>query len=224
MLSHDAQRDPPVGLLTLTTRDPRYAVGDLLSKKYEAFKRVIRGTFPGFQAFGRIEFSRSQRLPHIHLLIKGVATSAMAELGRLARKTWRRLTGAWRVEAKPIGSQEAVLRYLTLSVGKKGQRPPEWWTGKQTLWTRGYFDRPVAAVRAEARARLRSSRRRWLGRRRGVRAVGGTTPWAGPGRGSSKQSRTRQVCHQAVTRMRQIVRASRAGPAWSYRGRKIGRA
>jgi hypothetical protein len=80
---------------------------------------------------------------------------------------WRRYSpdGAWRVECAPLRSPMGMIRYMILHHYKRSQAPPPGTRNVKrlrpsigTMTRPGYFNRPVAEYRAQAREMLRDER------------------------------------------------------------------
>lgn len=132
----------------------------------EALAKAGRRRWPDLQWFVQVEFQLRGAL-HLNLLIKGVDVADAVELLELLSSRW-----CDRVDARPVGqwigevsNEGGLAKYLGKRLGhglKSEQAPPLGWRGHRTSQTRGYFNRPVTELRAEAR---RVFRRRALIRR-----------------------------------------------------------
>jgi hypothetical protein len=74
------------------------------------------------------------------------------------RAEWRALSGAWVVEARELRTVGGATAYLALHHEKAQQAPPKGWSGKRFRPSKGYFNAPIAELRAEARLRLTEHR------------------------------------------------------------------
>src|SRR6185436_19966553 len=108
--------------------------------------------------------SGGHRRIHLHGLVKDVAPEHAPELADRARFVWKKRTGAHRVEAHELHRPAGALAYLVNHHQKTAQRPPHGWTGKRFRPSNprgdrpGYFERPIAELRTEARGRLADKR------------------------------------------------------------------
>lgn len=160
MLLLDAAEYAPTLYVVLTAREH-------LTRKdtyhhLRQLRRAARKRWPAIEWFVTIEFQRRGAL-HLNLLIKGVPVEDDDELLQLLSDRW-----CARVDAEPVGqwvgritAAETLAKYLAkhLSHGLKAeQAPPLGWKGHRTSQTRGYFVRPAAIMREEARAARRRKR------------------------------------------------------------------
>lgn len=160
MLSLDAAEWAPTLWIVLTARE--HLTRPDTYRHLEQLRRSLRKRWPAIEWFVQVEFQRRGAL-HLNLLIKGVPTEDADRLLEAASALWCR-----RVDALPVGqhiealsSAEAVTRYLQKELVhglKREQAPPIGWKGHRTSQTRGYFVRPAAQMREEARASLRRKR------------------------------------------------------------------
>jgi hypothetical protein len=97
---------------------------------------------------------------HAHALLK-VAELDVLECESLVRETWERTTGAYIVELAELVSPGAALGYLGLHHRKPSQAPPKLWRGMTERSSRGYWHRPIAELREQARAELRAEAHAW---------------------------------------------------------------
>lgn len=126
--------------------------------------------------------ARGHRRPHVHHLVKGFPPdhNALApieyddaagervittELELRVRELWHRFTAdAWIAEARPLRTPAGAIAYLTLHHHKREQGPPPGFTGrrlrpsKPTKERAGYYELPIAELRALARELSSSSR------------------------------------------------------------------
>jgi hypothetical protein len=156
----DARAELPSVCVTLTTNDPATAPATYRQGSKSLFRR-LRRRYGRVEYFGAIEFttgrartSGGHRRLHGHYLVKGPPAEEAAAIETLTRETWRATTGAWIVEAAPLASPGAALGYLGLHHRKPEQAPPAEWRGMTERASRGYWQRPIAELRAEARAEL----------------------------------------------------------------------
>jgi hypothetical protein len=110
---------------------------------------------------GRGKRSGGQRRMHMHCLVKGaVLDEAEAKLleGWLSRE-WLRITGdSWLVDCRPLRTAAGAIAYLANHHHKLEQRPPEGWRGRRLRPSKGYYERPIADMRAEVREQLAARR------------------------------------------------------------------
>lgn len=163
--AYDAGRPRPVVGITLTTHSPRFSM-DELREASRLFWRDVRRDHPDAQYCGFLEWTQGvtirsggHRRPHMHYLVKGVpAADAIAYAPRVS-ELWRRHTGAWVVECRPLYTPLGAIAYLTLHHHKREQGPPPGIKRVRRLRaSKRYFARPVAELRAEARELLKSER------------------------------------------------------------------
>lgn len=170
----EGRRWPTWGLTT-TTREPWTAAthGErakmLAGAERSLFRDLRRRYGREIEYLGFLEFttglgvsSGGARRAHIHHLVKGLGRpddGRAAELEALVSRKWLKFTGeAWRVECRPLRTPLGSIAYLAIHHHKTEQRPPKGWTGKRFRPSRGYFERPVGELRAEARALLEDKR------------------------------------------------------------------
>jgi hypothetical protein len=161
---------PPRVAITLTTRDPDTSM-EKFRRDIEKAVRAIRRRHREASYFARIEFttgkatrSGGRRRVHAHMLFKGIDPAECAALELVVRRVWKERTGAHRVEVAEIRSAAGAMHYVTEHFAKAIQRPPRGWTGRTTRYSiprrerRGYFVRPLADRREQARELLRDRR------------------------------------------------------------------
>lgn len=158
----------PTWGLTTTTREPwtkeiapeRAAMlRDAERKLFQQLRREQAREGRRVEYLGFVEFTTPDddggRRGHVHHLVKGLGRpdeERAAKLEADVSKMWLRYTDeAWRVECRPLRSPMGSIAYLALHHHKDEQRPPEGWSGKRFRPSRGYFERPVPELRAEAR-------------------------------------------------------------------------
>jgi len=173
MLGAQSLTHAPDGVMTLTTQDPSAAyVPDLFTKAVEQVIRAIRRRFPELEYLGFIEFttgvgpkSGGMRRIHAHIFFRGASAIALVE--DVARSVWcERMPGTRpeRQTVEPIRTPEAMFRYLAAHHLKPSQAPPADWWGKRVRPSRGWWVRPVAELRLEAREAVAFERRVWRAR------------------------------------------------------------
>ena len=167
VLMVDAQVEAPTHSITLTTRDPA-TTPEMYRAGSEAVFRRLRRRYGRVEYFGRIEFttgrsrlSNGRRRIHGHYVVKGLSGVDCVEAEELVRESWRgslKRHGAsyeaWRVSVAELRTAAGALHYLSLHHAKAEQLPPDGWRGMAERPSRGYFSRPIAELREEARAQL----------------------------------------------------------------------
>jgi hypothetical protein len=199
-LFEDATTDCPTAVLTLTTKyalgqryghlpfaEARRAYSDDFNRSVEQVIKALRRRWPDVEYAVLIEFTTGEaptsghlRRIHAHGLLKGVPDDALDQAQELAREIWRARMGAHRVQLAPLRSCGGIIGYLGgLHHTKAAQRPPAWWRGRTFRASRGYFNRPVAEVRAAAKSAQAERRRLWAaGRTLGAGATAQEIEWA----------------------------------------------
>lgn len=168
-LDAELGRHPTFGI-TLTTHRPLTDV-----ELYEAsrlFWRHFRQRWGHVDYCGFVEWTTGKaarsggiRRTHVHYLVKGLPIDVDAdEVAAWTSAEWKKLAGAWRVDARPLRTPAGSIAYLALHHQKAEQGPPVGWSGKRFRPSRGYFDRPIANLRAQARLELAKSRTARAGR------------------------------------------------------------
>lgn len=163
-LSASADPTPPTHALTTTTQ--RWLTsGELRETTHQFAARVRREVAPTFQyawvrewSTGRAATSGGVRRTHYHWLLKGLDADAIARTTRLASEVWKRRSGAWRVQTKPLWDVGGFGRYMAGLVRhhlKEEQRPPEGWRGRRTGTSQRFYSLPAAELRARAVALTR---------------------------------------------------------------------
>jgi hypothetical protein len=159
----DAREEPPTHALTLTTAMPWEQLDPAVYRKGAAalFKR-LRRRFGRCEYFGMVEFTTGEaetsggfRRMHSHNLLKVGKEFDVIEVERVVRETWQKVTGAYIVEVAALVSPGAALGYLALHHRKPEQAAPKGWRGMVERHSLGYFHRPVAELREQARHELR---------------------------------------------------------------------
>jgi hypothetical protein len=163
----DARESAPGYCLTLTTAQPWQELDPATYRRGSAtlFQR-LRRRCGRIDYFGAIEFTTGEaptsgghRRVHGHYLVKGELDVLDAE--RIVRETWERVTGAWKIEVAQLVSEGAALGYLGLHHRKPSQAPPSSWRGMTERASLGYWHRPIAELREQARAELRAEAHAW---------------------------------------------------------------
>jgi hypothetical protein len=154
---------PQVGF-TLTTRAAKTEPAVFRDDVRLAF-RALRRRWPDARYLGQIEFTTGEgersgghRRIHMHGLLKGVPRAAAPEVAAVARRVWHARTGAHRVEAHELHRPAGAIAYLVNHHQKTAQRPPAGWRGKRLRPSKGYYERPAAELREQARAVLADKR------------------------------------------------------------------
>jgi hypothetical protein len=163
----DARAEAPTVCITLTTHDPDTAAAVYRNGSARLFAR-LRRLYGRAEYFGAIEFttgkaerSGGHRRLHGHYLAKGLPSESVLDVEAVVRDSWKRSTGAWRIEVAALVSPGAALGYLGLHHRKPSQAPPAEWRGMTERSSLGYWSRPIADVRAEARAELAAEAHAW---------------------------------------------------------------
>jgi hypothetical protein len=175
----DALVQPPTFSLTLTTVDPVWN-GEAYMRGWEQVLRALRRGYGAVEALqfmeqttGKAPKSGGHRRGHGHSILKIDAPGQAAEIEELVWPIWERHTGAVQIKASELGSAGGAVAYLTLLLsiekGKASQAPTDLPKGTRTVRpTRGYWSRPIAELRAEAKETLsRKAIEFHLRRRRG---------------------------------------------------------
>jgi hypothetical protein len=159
----DTGRRPTVGI-TLTTKDP---LTDGQLRIYTAsFWRAFRQRWGRVEYCGFVEWTTGKarraggvRRTHVHYLVKDLRPDVeLADVEAWVRVEWKKLAGAWVVEARELRTPAGAIAYLALHHQKREQAPPRGWSGKRLRPSKGYFNRPVRELRSEARLRLAEAR------------------------------------------------------------------
>jgi hypothetical protein len=160
----DARESMPTHCLTLTTRTPWEQLdADTYRRGSQYVMQRLRRHLGRVEYFGAIEFTTGRsataggrRRLHGHYLLKipDAAIVDVLDVEQLVRETWQQVTGAWVVEVAALVSPGAALGYLGLHHRKPSQAPPAGWRGMTERASRGYWSRPIAQLRADARTEL----------------------------------------------------------------------
>ena len=164
----DALVDPPTHGITLTTLDPFMKPETFREGVHSVVRRLRRVYGRQVEYYGAVEFTRGTaktsggyRRIHQHMVNKGLQGADVLEVERLTRETWQGVTGAKVVEVAELLTPGGAIGYLAMHHRKPEQAPPEGWRGMVERPSKGYFHRPVAELRAEARAQLRVEAIAW---------------------------------------------------------------
>jgi hypothetical protein len=183
----DAEMQLPEIGFTLTTRAATTAPKTFRRDVEQTFKALRRQPWARDARYlGQIEFttgsgarSGGSRRIHQHGLLKDVARDRAADVGELMRRLWLPRTGAHRVEAHELHRPAGAIAYLVNHHQKQAQTPPRGWSGKRLRPSKGYYERPIAQLREQARAVLaqKAAERtveRWLEKVNAWDVLGGT--------------------------------------------------
>jgi len=164
----DALVDAPTHGITLTTLDPFTTPETFREGVHSVVRRLRRVYGRQVEYYGSVEFTRGTtetsggyRRIHQHMVNKGLQGVDVLEVESLVRETWQGVTGAKVVEVAELLTPGGAIGYLAMHHRKPGQAPPEGWRGMVERPSRGYFHRPVAELRLEARAQLRAEALAW---------------------------------------------------------------
>lgn len=165
----DAKVDCPTHGLTLTTQDPDISAVTFRNGVAAVFKRLRRTYGRSVEYFGMVEFTTGEgtlaagrRRIHQHILLKGLPNSVdVLAVERAVRATWQASTGATRVEVATLRAPGGAVGYLALHHRKPKQAPPKGWHGMVELHSLGYFHRPIAELRQQARQQLQTEAIAW---------------------------------------------------------------
>jgi hypothetical protein len=166
----DARESAPRLCITLTTQTPWEELDPRAYREGSAdVWRRLRRRYGPVEYFGVIEFttgraarSGGRRRLHGHYLVKPVWEPVdVVEVERVVRETWQARTGAWVVEVAELVSPGAALGYLGLHHRKASQAPPEGWRGMTERASRGYWSRPIAELRRQARQERAAEAHAW---------------------------------------------------------------
>ena len=168
MLLVDALVDPPTHGITLTTLDPFTKPETFRLGVQEVVRRLRRRYGRQVEYYGSVEFTTGEaetsggyRRIHQHMVAKGLQGADVLEVERLVRETWQTVTGAKVVEVAELLTPGGAIGYLALHHRKPEQAPPADWRGMVERPSKGYYHRPVAELRAEAKAQLRVEAIAW---------------------------------------------------------------
>lgn len=151
-------------------RDPCRCPGCLAGTYREASAqmwRALRDSFGRIEYLASMEFTTGehakdgQRRMHGHHLVKWLDPCHCASATKLARGVWERVTGAWNVEVAPLRSAGGIAGYLALHHRKRDQLPPPEWRGMTVRASKGYWSRPIATIREEAKREQAIRRSQW---------------------------------------------------------------
>jgi hypothetical protein len=175
----DAREQSPTHCITLTTVDPETSA-KLYRQASAALWKRLRRLYGRVEYYGHIEWttgtaasSGGDRRMHGHYLVKFLDRSDVdvLDVERIVRETWETVTGAYRVEVAQLASPGAAIGYLSLHHRKPEQAAPAGWRGMVGRPSHGYFHRPIAELREQARLELRIEAIAWS---RGLNAPPGS--------------------------------------------------
>jgi len=178
----DAREQSPTHCITLTTVDPETTPKAYRHASAVLWKR-LRRLYGRVEYYGHIEWttgtaarSGGHRRMHGHYLVKFLDHDQVdvLDLERIVRQTWETVTGAYRVEVAQLASPGEAIGYLSLHHRKPEQAAPVGWRGMVGRPSLGYFHRPVAELREQARLQLRIEAIAWA---RGLTAPPGSLTW-----------------------------------------------
>ncbi|HEY3322797.1 MAG TPA: hypothetical protein VGP72_20245, partial [Planctomycetota bacterium] len=160
----------PQYLITLTCREPlplwraappgeqaalrtkAVALAQFLTRALTRLIAEIRQAYGPFEYVAFVELTTGRRTPghrpHLHLLVQGPATAH-----RWLSRRWEFHThGSFRVDIQRLRSPALAADYLVgYTVGKRKKAQQQHlseWPGPRVRYSRGYFSRPVAEIRA----------------------------------------------------------------------------
>lgn len=165
----DAREQQPALAITLTTATPWEQLDPAVYRRASSqLWRELRARYGRVEYVGLIEFttgqserSRGRRFMHGHYLVKGIDPDQVLAVEALARRVWKRCTGAYIVEVSELRSAGGAIAYMGLHHRKPQQAPPEGWRGMRLRASQGYWHRPIAELREVARRELAIRTRRW---------------------------------------------------------------
>jgi hypothetical protein len=164
----DALVDPPTHGITLTTLDPFTAPATFRLGVHMVVQRLRRRYGRQVEYYGSVEFTTGEaetsggyRRIHQHMVVKGLQGADVLEVESLVRETWQKVTGAKVVEVAELLTPGGAIGYLAMHHRKPGQAPPAGWRGMVERPSKGYFHRPVAELRTEAKVQLRVEAIAW---------------------------------------------------------------
>jgi hypothetical protein len=156
----DAKAEQPTVGLTLTTHRPGFDMARFRVATAQLFKWLRQTEGRQIEYLGLMEWTTGKKTagkrPHMHALLKGLDPARSEVLEPLVSARWKTLTeGAWKVDCRPLRTPGGAIAYMVGHHHKRDQAPPRSFTGKRIRPSRGYFTRPVAEIRQEAKATMR---------------------------------------------------------------------
>ena len=172
MVYLDALVEAPRYALTFTTLEPVWNAAVFREGRRQV-QRSLRDRFGRWESLdfieqttGKAPRSGGHKRGHAHSAAKCDEPGAVLEIESIIVPIWKRITGAWQVNVAELASAGGTLAYLTLNLalekGKAAQAPVDLPKGTRTLRaSRGYWSRPVADLRVEAREHNAMRRFSW---------------------------------------------------------------
>ena len=168
MLLIDALVDPPTHGITLSSFDPFTTAATIRLGTADVVRRLRRWYGRQVEYYSSVEFTTGKakasggwRRIHQHLVVKGLLGVDVLEVERRVRETWQKATGEKIVQVAELLTPGGAIGYLALHHRKPEQAPPADWNGMVGRPSKGYFNRPVAELRTEAKAQLRAEAIAW---------------------------------------------------------------
>lgn len=141
IVSRETAINPVNKLVTLTCAGQ--AAPEQLTLARQLFFRNIRKEYGSFEYFSVLEFTSKTRLPHLHLLARGLFIPQKLLSDIWASATFSagiaRSSVVW-IEA-PKSQQSASVYALSYAISgqDKGQEIPKSWRGRKISYSRGFF-------------------------------------------------------------------------------------
>jgi hypothetical protein len=85
-------------------------------------------------------------------------SDVIRDLEPVAAALWEKRTGATQFEMRELRTPAGAIAYLGMHHFKREQAPPAGWKGRRLRPSKGYYDVPARALRAEAESVVRSER------------------------------------------------------------------
>jgi len=141
IVSRETMVNPVNKLVTLTCASR--ATPDQLTLARQLLFRSIRKEFGHFEYFSVLEFTSKTRLPHLHLLGRGlfIPQRRLSDLWGKATETAhiKRSQIVWIEEPKSQQSASVYALSYAVSGETKGQDIPKEWRGRKISYSRGFF-------------------------------------------------------------------------------------
>lgn len=175
----DARWEQPTVGMTLTTHRPNFDMQRFRRGVFDV-TRWLRSTYGReVEYLGLMEWTTGRsgkgRMPHQHMLVKGLDPDACDDVWAALKPRWERITGgAYRIDCRPLRSPGGAVAYMVGHHHKREQAPPSGWSGKRIRPSKGYFSRrPLEAAGASGSAveHFRQLAREQLQRKRAERAL-----------------------------------------------------
>ncbi len=156
----DAKAEQPTVGLTLTTHRPDFDMARFRLATADLFRWLRKMEGRQIEYLGLMEWTTGKKTsgkrPHMHALLKGLDPGRAEELEPLVSARWKSLTeGAWVVDCRPLRTPGGAIAYMVGHHHKRDQAPPIGFRGKRIRPSKGYFTRPVAEIREEAKMTMR---------------------------------------------------------------------